>query len=277
MSIADNVRKAALNKADQGMPQGDQTAAAASQIATSATGKGQSAAEGQALSNVGERLAMGQANAQQQALTEQQLNQAAEVSNQETAATAEQQAVEQNQKHQEFQNDLQEADVLDGLLSTIKQSEMRLEDRADAVQVENAAQKMRLANKDYTQKLDMAFKREQLNNKAAFRKKAAEINMSNGLKNVAQQIKNREDLNSMQIQEALKQQLENIESATQILESDYRDSSGAQNLALGASLAKAAAGAEWGSEEATTPTPSGPTSNMDEYNALGEHLTKEGF
>lgn len=245
MSIADNVRKAALNKATENAPQGNQTAAAATQIATSATGKGQSAAEGQALSNVGERLAMGQAQAQQNALTQQQLNQAAEISNQETAATAEQQAAEQNLAHQEYQMDLQRADELDGLLSTIKQSEMRLEDRADAIQVENAAQKMRLSNKEYMHNLDIAAKRENLNNAAAFKKKAMEINMSNGLKNVSQQLKSREDLASMDIQSKLKAALSNIANATKILEDDYRGASGSQNFAMGIELAKNVAAEDW--------------------------------
>ena len=85
MSIADKVRQAALNKANEVAPQGDQTAKSAQQLATKATGKGQSTAEAQAVNNMAERRAMRQTQEAQAQQTDQALAQAEQVLQAETA------------------------------------------------------------------------------------------------------------------------------------------------------------------------------------------------
>jgi hypothetical protein len=237
MSIVDNVRKAALEKSNTSAPQGNQTAAAATQIATSATGKGQSAAEGQALSNVGERLAMGQARAQQQALTKQQLQQASELQNQELAQQTEQQAIEQSLRIQNKQNKLQEADTIDQMLADIKYSEKQLADREDAVEVENLGIRMRLSNDEYLHNLNMIAEREKIDDRASFARKARELNRSSQLQNIVEKIDNNTELASMEIQSKLKEQLSQLDTALQYLEVDYQNVSASQNFTMGINTA----------------------------------------
>lgn len=229
MSISDNIRKAALDKATEAAPQGNQTQAAAEQLAVQATGKGISGSQSQ-LSNVSERLAMSQGKAQQQAIAEQQFEEADRLTNAETQQIAEQQAVQQSLRIKEMQQNAQLADQLDEMLSNVKASDMALEDREDQMELEHLGRQLRMSNEQYLHDLDMAKQREQLNDRAAYARKARELNMSEGLKNAMDKLDKNKALNSMQIQADLEAALSDIANATELLESNYRDLSGNQNM-----------------------------------------------
>jgi len=155
-NLADNVRKAALQKSSENLPQGDNTAKLQTALATGATGKGQDTGQGLRQSNVAEQLGLVKAREQQQAVVVSGLDAASEIAHKEAQRELDNNKVESANRIQEENIEAEKADKVDELLSTIQFEDTKLEHRRDVAAIEKAARDLRLQSQEYRHDLEMA-------------------------------------------------------------------------------------------------------------------------
>jgi hypothetical protein len=175
MSIAENVRKAALEKSAENLPKGTNTADLQTQAATGATGKGQSTGQSLKQSNIAEQMGMAEARGAQQDVAVKGLEAAQQVATKEAEVEVQQKEIDASNRNQEMQHDMEQADKMDQVMSDIEYSDAKMEDRKDSLVLEKVAAQLRLSDEKYRHEIEQTGTRNRIDSSAEIAKEAARL------------------------------------------------------------------------------------------------------
>ena len=267
-SFADRIRQAAQQKKTVATPAPMQKAGSiTSQIQAQQTGKaaaptttGQSNIASQIAasqpSNLGQEL---QAQAEQMGAAEQQ-------------EQIKQSAIEQQRATEEAQTQQRATQGALDLLAGLESSTKRLDQREDALQLEQAASALRLQDKAYMAKLDQIARERNITNSIQFNEAMKNEMIGQQLENTLEDIGFSEDMANRKRQMDFETMIEDIKNANAILEAQVQDQARGQIIGAGAAAAKA--GVEYGADNGWFD--STESTNVEGYGAPEGSTTRAG-
>jgi len=239
MSIADNVRKASLNKTAENLPKGDNTKQLQEQLATGATGKGQAAGQNLKQSNIAEQIGMVNARGAQQDVAVQGLEAANQVAAKETNIQVQEKQVQAANRTQEMQHEARQADQMDSILSEIKYSETQLEDREDAAELEHVGRSLRLKDEKYRHTISQIGEKNRINETKRIAVEAKRLSMGNRTAELHSKLLDAGVLGDKKRASSERTQMDAINDALAIGEAAYEDDMNATRAGAITSVAMA--------------------------------------
>lgn len=239
-TLADNIRKAALNKTYENQPQGTNTQDLQTQLGVGATGKGQNAGQNLKQSNIAEQIGMVDARAAQEQVEQQGLDAASDIAAKEAAQAVRTKQVEAANRTKEMEQKSLMADRLDDILSSIKYSEAQLEDRYDAMQLEQAAATLRLSEKKYISDLKDIAARNNIRDMASMKAEAIRLAIGQKTSLLYQDLSNQYELNELRRADTWKEAKMNLDHALKVAEATIADQTKAMQISAVKDLGQAA-------------------------------------
>lgn len=222
-SLAENVRKAALEKNDANQPKGESTADLQTQIAVGATGKGQSAGQNLKQSNIAEQIGMVEARGVQQDVANAGLQAASQVAAKEAEQEVEIKEVAAANRTKEMQFQADQADQMDALLSEMEYADEQLDDRKDAATLELIAANLRLSDEKYRHDIEMVGTRNRLDRSAEIAHEAARIEIGDNTQRLYDEIENNDRMRAEDRADREKDLMMSLEDAYKVTEAKIQD------------------------------------------------------
>ena len=231
-NLAENVRKAALKKNNENQPTGTQTSDLQIQLATGATGKGQSREQSLKQSNIAEQIGMVQAREAQQAVAVAGIDAAAQIATKEAEAEVKQKEVAASNRVQEMQFQAEQADQMDQILSQMQFSDSELEDREDAFSLEQMAANLRLSDERYRHDLEMVGPRNRLDKSAEIAREAARIEIGDNTARLYDEIENQHRMSAEDRAQREEDLIISLDDAFNIVGSKIQDDLNASKISF---------------------------------------------
>jgi len=231
-SLAENVRKAALDKNNANQPTGTNTADLQTQAATGATGKGQAAGQNLKQSNIAEQIGMVEARGAQQDVAVAGLDKASAVAAKEAEQEVAQKEVQASNRVKEMQMEAEQADEMDSIISGMKYADAELEDREDALQLEQLGQSLRLSDEKYRHDVEQIGTRNRLDRSEEIAHEAARIEIGENTKRLYDQIEHSNKIKAEDRAEREETLMMGLEDAYKIAEAKIQDEVSAAKISF---------------------------------------------
>lgn len=221
--LADNIRKAAMEKKTADLPTGTATQDAQAQMAITATGKAQSAGQNLKQSNIQEQMGMLEAREAQTSVQQQGLEQASQVAAQEAEQEMKVKQVESANRVKQIQFETEQTDMMDKMLSNMQYEEAQLEDRKDALQLEQVGASLRMNDQKYRHELEMVGARNRIDNEASIAKEAERLVIGNQTQALYDDLSNSYVLNELERADTWQTAKMNLNDALKIAKAKISD------------------------------------------------------
>lgn len=229
-TLAENIRKAALNKSYENQPQGTNTQDLQTQLGVGATGKAQAAGQNLKQSNIAEQIGMIDARAAQEQLEQEGLDAASQIAAKEAAQEVKTKQVDAANRVKEMEQRSLLADKLDAMISEIQFSETQLEDRYDAMQLEQVAASLRLSDDKYLHELNQIAARNRIMDMASMKSEAIRLAIGEQTSQLYNDLKDKYDLNELKRADKWKEAKMNLNHALQLAEAAIADQTKAMQI-----------------------------------------------